>query len=460
MTVPTVEEIDLELERRSFRRWVERVRPKYLWYPHCDHLGAVLQRVAEGELKRVMIFMPPRHSKSETASRLFSGYHVDRFRDRWVGLCSYSADLAFTLSRAAQENYRHAGGTFGRAAAVDHWETGQGGGMWSAGVGGAITGKGFHLGIIDDPFKNAESAASAHNREKVVEWWQSTFYTRAEPDAAIVLINTRWHEEDLTGWLLAQELTGDSPEAWHVVSMEALKEETLPEIPPTCTLEEDPREPGEALCPERYSAARLKQIERAVGAYYFGAMYQQRPRAKDGNLFKKSWFHTCKATPWDGERVRAWDLAGTEGAGDYTVGVRMRRCPEGRFWIEDVVRGQWGPDRRDAEIKEIAARDGKEVAVWFEEEGGSAGLVQTRDLVRMLAGYDAHGQKSTGSKETRARPLAAQMGIGNVQILEGPWNKALEDELLAFPTGANDDQVDACSLAFNTLAAGGTMEFR
>src|SRR5690606_35818692 len=131
-----------------------------------------------------MVFLPPRHSKSEMFSRLFSAYYLFRNPHHFVGINSYSAELAYTLSRAARENFLEAGGSISdEAAAVKHWETSERGGLWAAGVGGPITGKGYHLGIIDDPLKNSEDAASSTIREKQKEWYASTFYTRQEPNA-------------------------------------------------------------------------------------------------------------------------------------------------------------------------------------------------------------------------------------------------------------------------------------
>src|SRR5262245_27046644 len=151
----------------SFREFVGKVNPRYRWYRHCEALAGVLQRVADGEIKRLMVFMPPRHSKSESVSRLFAAYFLYRYPQKWVGITSYSAELAYTLSRNARENYRKIGGRINEEAqAVKHWETGRGGGLWAAGVGGAMTGKGWGLGLIDDPIKNAEDAASDVIREK------------------------------------------------------------------------------------------------------------------------------------------------------------------------------------------------------------------------------------------------------------------------------------------------------
>lgn len=174
---------------QTFREFVSRVNPRYAWHRHCVELADVLQQVADGTITRLMVFLPPRHSKSETVSRLFSAYYLARFPDRWVGLTSYAADLAFTLSRHARDNYQAGGGaTRQDASAVKHWETGKGGGFWAAGVGGPITGKGGHLLIVDDPLKNAEEANSETIREKQKEWYRSTFSTRAEPGAAIIVV--------------------------------------------------------------------------------------------------------------------------------------------------------------------------------------------------------------------------------------------------------------------------------
>src|SRR5881394_2605253 len=275
----------LRTENPDFHSFVARANPRFAFYPHCELLASVLERVAVGELKRLMIFMPPRHSKSELVSRLFTAYYLRRNPTHFVGLNSYAAELAQGLSRSAREHYLHAGGKVkDDASAVKHWETIQGGGMWAAGVGGPITGKGFNLGIIDDPLKNAEEANSEIIREKQKEWYRSTFYTREEPDAAILLIQTRWNEDDLAGWLLAEEHSEtEDPENWHIICLPAIAE-PLPAFPKTCTIEADFREDGEALCPQRYDLSNLRK-KKAKGARTFDALYQQRPSAKEGYFF-------------------------------------------------------------------------------------------------------------------------------------------------------------------------------
>lgn len=438
----------------DFQAFVAIANPRFRWYKHCVKIARVLVRVANGELKRVMIFAPPRHGKSELLSRLFSAYYLSLFPDRWVGINSYAADLAYTLSRSARENYLANGHPVkDDAAAVKHWETEEGGGLWAAGVGGPITGKGFHLGIIDDPIKNAEEAASETVQKGQQDWYSSTFYTREEPDAAIVIMMTRWNEKDLCGWLLEQE-NEEEPEHWHVVSFAAIKEEEEPKLPEGCTLEPDDREPGEPLCPERYPIAKLKKIAKRIGVYFWNALYRQRPTAKEGNMFKLHQLPIVDAAPVEAKRVRYWDLGGSDSTqADYSVGCLMSKTPEGLFYIEDIERGQWSPKERNEKIKATAKADDRkfgQIPVWIEKVPGLA--VEVIDnIVRLLAGHAVHTEMARKDKETRADPLSSQCEAGNVKVLDGAWSVAFRNELTSFPHGANDDQVDAASGAFSKL---------
>lgn len=407
--------------------------------------------MALGELKRVLIQLPPRHSKSELVSRLFTAYYLRRNPSHFVGINSYSAELAYTLSRASRENFIECGGEVKEdVAAVKHWETTQGGGLWAAGVGGSITGKGFHLGLIDDPLKNAEEAASALIREKHKEWYSSTFYTRQEPDAAIVIIQTRWNEDDLTGWLLSEELEGEQPENWHVVCMPGIAEE-LQAFPDTCTVEPDIRSTGEALCPERYDEAKLSKIAARIGEYHFGALYQQRPTAKQGLFFHVDKIAMVDAAPAIGRQARGWDKAATAGGGDFTAGVKMLKGDDGLFYITDVVRGQWDTATRDRTIRQTAELDTRTCKHIGEQEPGSGGKESAENFIRLLAGFPVTTEPATNAKAVRADPFSSQLNAGNVRIVKGNWNKRFIEELRSFPHGGHDDQVDACSLAFNGL---------
>jgi predicted phage terminase large subunit-like protein len=362
-------------------------------------------------------------------------------------MASYAEGLAFTLSRNARDNYQAGGGTLSPAAwAVSQWETGKGGGMWAAGVGGGITGKGFHLGIIDDPLKDAEEAQSETIRAKIKDWYDSTFYTRQEPDASIIIIQTRWHADDLAGWLLSKE--GDEPEHWHIVDFPAIAE-PLPEFPSTCTIEPDFRQPGEALCPERYPLDKLHKIERRIGDFWWGALYQQRPRARSGGMFQRQWFDIVKAAPADIRWVRFYDQAATEAKRgndpDWTAGPKGG-VKDGVLYLADMRRMRGTPQAVEQMIAQTAALDGRGVAVYIEQEPGASG-VNTIDHYRrhVLPGFAVYGVRSTGSKMERAMPLSSAAEAHNVKLVDGPWIPAFLDEVEAFPHGAHDDQIDAAS---------------
>lgn len=418
-------------------------------------IANVLVRVATGELNRVMIFAPPRHGKSELLSRLFSAYYLSLYPERWAGINSYAAELAYTLSRNSRDNYLSSGSVMRESArAVKHWETVEGGGLWSAGVGGPITGKGFHLGIIDDPIKNAKEALSDAVQKDHQDWYPSTFYTREEPNGAIVLQATRWNEMDLPGWLLSQEAE-EEPEHWHIVCLEAIKEREPLEIPPTCTLEPDDRKVGEALCPERYPIEKLKKIEKRIGPYYWNALYRQRPAPREGGMFKLADLaHEVEAVPVEAKRVRYWDLGGSDSTkADYTVGCLLAEH-KGLYYIEDVQRGQWSPNDRNQKMKDTAQSDLNTYGViptWVEKVPGLA--VEVIDnIVKCLAGFSVRTEMAKNDKTTRADPFASQCEAQNVRVVKGSWNVSFRTELAAFPHGGNDDQVDAASGAFSKLA--------
>jgi predicted phage terminase large subunit-like protein len=436
---------------------VAQQKPKYVFSPFHEKLIEILQRVADGELRRVMIFVPPRHGKSELVSRLFSAYYLYRYPERFVGLCSYAAELAYTLSRASRANFEAMGGGLsGNASAVKHWETTVGGGLWAAGVGGPITGKGFHLGIIDDPLKNAEDAASEKIREKQKDWYASTFYTREETDAAIVVLQTRWHEDDLSGWLLSEEENGeeDERENWHIISLPAIAEEPQ-KFPNNCTVEPDFRAIGEPLWAEKRGLKKLKLIEKRIGDYFFGALFQQRPKAKEGAFFKVGHFKFVDAEP-NGLRqhCRAWDLAAST-QGDYTVGVKAAIDRQRNVYILDMVRGRWLTDDRNREMLLTANADGRQCRVRLPQDPGQAGVDQVQALTRMFSGFAVRAERPSGDKETRADSFASQVNAGNVYLLRADWNKQFIEELRAFPLGKNDDQVDAASDAFTEVTRGG-----
>jgi predicted phage terminase large subunit-like protein len=310
------------------------------------------------------------------------------------------------------------------------------------------------LGIIDDPFENWEQAQSQTFRDRVWEWWQATFRTRIWEAGSVIIVMTRWHEDDLAGRLI-----GDGAGGWTILRLPALAETQderdennrrmgLPGGQP------DPlgRAPGEALSPGRFSRAALDALKRDVGSLVWNAEYQGSPRAPEGNRFKRGWFQLVDAAPANARRVRYWDKAGTEDGGAFTAGVLMS-TDMNLFYIEDVVRGQWSAFQREATIKQVAELDARRgrVDVWIEQEPGSGGKESAEATIRNLAGFSIHAERPTGDKDVRMEPFAAQAEAGNVKLVRGAWNAAWLDEITAIPHGAYRDQGDATAGGFNKL---------
>lgn len=304
--------------------------------------------------------------------------------------------------------------------------------------------------LIDDAFSSRAEAESAAAREAVWSWYTSVARPALMPGGVVVVINTRWHQDDLCGRLLKAEEEGTG-EKWEVVSIEALCEHP----------ESDPlnRKLGEAAWPQAYPVPDLLAIKN-LDEGEFEAQYQQNPVPKEGLLFQADRVSVLPDRPKDVVRwVRAWDIAATEAAArrdpDWTVGVLVGRTPGGRYVIGDVVRLRGSPDAVQAAISQTAAIDGHGVSIRLPQDPGAAGKSYAAVLIRMLAGYDVKAAPVTGSKATRAAPLAAQVNSGNVSIVAGPWNAPFVNELRSFPAGRHDDQVDAASDAFSAVAIAG-----
>lgn len=429
---------------QPFDAWLPTVSPHLSWgWPHLAHTREQIRRLTDGEIQKLMVFEPPRHGKSEMVTIHYPAYRMERDPSLRVIVGSYNETLAARFSRRTRRIVgQRVALNRERSAAVD-WETTRGGGLRAVGVGGGITGHGGQLIIIDDPVKSRDEADSPAYRERVWDWYRDDLYTRLEPNGAIILIMTRWHQDDLAGRILASE---DGPN-WETVRLPALAEA------------DDPlgREVGAALCPERYNEAALADIRTVLGEGSFAALYQQRPMPLEGGMFKAVWFARriaeMEAGPFDA-MVRYWDRAATEGGGDYTVGVLMGRKGQ-TYAVVDVVRGQWETYAREQTIQETAARDRDrwgQVRIWLEQEPGSSGADSVRATIRNLAGHAVYAETVTGKKEARADPFAGQAAAGNVSLVKAAWNNAYIEELCLFPHGKHDDQVDASSGAFNKLA--------
>lgn len=425
---------------------------------HLELLDRLAVKLARRDIKRLIITLPPRHGKSSYISKWLAAWWLGVFPDQRVILTSYSADLAFHWSgqaRAVLEE--HGRGIFGVAPAGPQggWGIeGRQGGLRAAGVGGPITGFGADLLIADDLVKNSEEAMSETVRESTWQWWNSTAWTRMEPDGVCVQIGTRWHLDDPIGRTLKGMQEDPSSEQWTLVNLPAIAEED--EEPQPIGLG---RKQGEPLWPERFDLPVLEQIRKQLGEYFFRSLYQQSPVPPGGGMFKAEYFNQrVRAAPYHAKRVRFWDKAASEGKGCATAGVLMARSSEGNWYVEHVVWGQWEPFERDEKILATAHRDRDryqkhEPVIYAEHEPGSSGVDSYKALARKLAGFRVFPDRPTGKKEVRAEPWASQCAAKNVYIVDdGTWDVAgYVEEHVCFPFGKLMDRVDGSSGAFGKL---------
>jgi predicted phage terminase large subunit-like protein len=386
--------------------------------------------------------MPPRHGKTALVTIRYAAFRLERDPTLRIIIGAYNQDLAEFFSRQIRRIITDRGVALSpEMKNVGDWETAAGGGVKAAGVGSGVTGRGGDLIIIDDPIKSREEAESPAYRERCWNWYTNDIYTRLEPGGAIILIQTRWHDDDLAGRVQASESGQDFVNL--TLAARALENDVLG------------RELDEPLWPDRYDGDALDDIEQTLGPYAFGALYQQTPHPREGGMFQKEWLQNriinFGELPPMVALVRYWDKSGGTVKSDYTAGVLMGRGRDGRFYVIDVVRVRALPDVRRREMRAAAVRDGRRVKVWIESEGGSAGKESVASDVKALRGFSAFGDPATGSKEVRAEPFAAQCAVGNVFLVRAGWNDAYIDELAAFPRGRFDDQVDGSSGAFSKV---------
>jgi predicted phage terminase large subunit-like protein len=421
---------------------------------------AALDDVARGLLKRLMIFTQPRVGKTEAVSRRFPAFMFGKNPDCNVIATSYSDDLARANNRDVQriitsDQYpllfpnTRIGSTRSQSGVKnsDEFEVvGHRGVYKSAGVGGGITGRGFNIGLIDDPIKSREEADSKTYRERLWEWYNAVFYTRrANDDAAIILVQTRWHHDDLAGRLLAQNAS-----EWTVVRFEAIKETN---DAPNKYNAYDKRAYGDVLWPDLFSSEAMADTQKQLGTFNFASLYQQRPVPRSGNMFKTDRIKIIDNLPASDvvKSVRYWDKAGSSGKGCLSAGVLMCELRDRRYVVADVTAGQWSSLERETRMLQAARIDGRKTKIFYEQEPGSGGKESAESSARNLRGFIAKADRVTGAKDSRAEPFAAQVEAGNVMVLNRPWTKDYLDELEMYPNGKFLDRTDASAGAFNKL---------
>jgi len=426
---------------------------------HHRFLIGKLEAVERGEIKRLMVFMPPGSAKSSYASIGFPPWYLGRNPRHNVIGGSHTGDLAEHFGRrtrniVSSEAYRRifGWGLNPESKSVKRWEPESGGEYYASGVGGSVTGRRADLIIIDDPVKGREDADSLRIRDKTWDWYTNDLRTRLKPGGAIILIQTRWHEDDLSGRILPEKYEGQSGrieardgEIWEVVCFpaQAEAEDVLG------------REPGEWLWPEWFRPEELEQQRRTLGERGWAALYQQRPSPETGLYFKREWIqYYDKAPPLDHMRIyAASDYAVTEGGGDYTVHGIFGVAPDERIYVLDWWRQQTSSDKWVEAFCDLAEK--WQPIGWAEENGQilkSIGPFLKKRMQEMGV-YTARFQfTSSTDKPSRAQSIRGRMAQGMLFFpRNAPYTPALVSELMTFPAGTNDDQVDTLSLIGRVL---------
>ncbi len=394
-----------------------------------------------------MVFMPPRHGKSEFISRYSTAWILGKFPDTRIILASYEADFAATWGRKARDLLEEHGPSLfgirvsGKSSAANRWDIeGHEGGMITAGVNGPITGKGADIGIIDDPVKNDQEAMSVTYQERTYEWYKSTFRTRLQRDGAIILIMTRWNENDLAGKLLAaQEEDG---EKWEVVNLPAIAEEG----------DLLGRDPGQPLCPDLFTIEALRSIEKAVGSFWWASLYQQRPSPAEGGILKRNWWQYYRQTPdrFD-EVIQSWDMAFKDTkTADFVVGQVWGRKGADKYLL-DQVRDRMDFPATVQAVRSLSAKWPQARNKLVEDKANGPAVIAT--LKNEIPGLIAVNPE--GGKVVRAQAASPDIEAGNVYLPDpsvAPWVHDFIEECAAFPNGANDDQVDAMTQALIRFA--------
>lgn len=423
-----------------------------LWIP-APHLMYVSLRIAIGISKgngRIIVSLPPRHGKSRISSVGTSTWALDKWPEKQIIITSYGADLSEEFSGAVRDQiatnpHKLSVRLRKDSNRVDRFRTTHNGGMLAVGTGGGITGKGADILFVDDYIKDHEAARSHIQREFTWNWFTSTAFTRLEPNGSIIIVATRWDEDDLVGRLLEHEGTVENGGKWEYIRIPAIAE-------PNDILG---RPVGTALFPERYNLEALLQWREILGTKVFDALYQQDPRSNESRLADRAWIQLCTELPnpnllaW----CRVWDLAATQGGGDYTTGGLHALDVETRMVFHaQMIRKQLSPKNVEKLVRETAELDGPSVPIYIEQEPGSSGVALVSHYANnVLKGYKVKGVPTTKAKAIRAQPYLAGAEFGRVWILKGPWNETFLKEFDHFPTGEYDDQVDNGAIAWEVL---------
>lgn len=424
-----------------------KLNPQWIAAPHLSYISVrIATAIARGN-GRLLISVPPRHGKSELITKYTTVWCLEQFPQWNTILATYGAELSTDFGRQVRDIIQDNEDLLSARIRADakrtgNWRTEQGGGMMAVGVGGAITGRGGNVLLLDDYIKEIKEALSKAHKDFLWDWFKSTFYTRLEPGGTIIIIATRWAPDDIHGRILADPVIG---KGWDYIEI------------PAIAYEDDllGRAPGAALFPERYNIDALNEIKDTLGTYFFNALYQQRPIDDENALTSAGWLQVVDMLPpiTNAPQARVWDLAATEGGGDYTVGTHaIGDKNNSTMYITNVVRRRLSPKGVENLVRQTALADGVETTIYIEQEPGASGkqLVEHyKDNV--LPEFNVVACSHNDGKLARAQPFLAAAEAGRVKLLRGAWNEDFISEFASFPGGDHDDQVDTGAEAYKRL---------
>lgn len=444
---------------REFWEVVVPETPVWNWHIRylCDELQRMAERVFRGLPKEydLVVNISPGSTKSTIVSIMFPAWLWTRMPSCRVISASYAHSLATELSRKSRdviksEKYQQ---TFpGVQIREDQDAKGffvntRGGDRYAFGVGGAVTGKHGHFLIVDDPL-DPNRAFSDAELKAANRWMEETLPSRKVDKSIVptILIMQRLHENDPTGARLEK---ADRVPVRHICLPAELTDNVKPSFLRDFYV-------NGLMDPDRLGYDVLAEAE-VNGQFSYASQYLQTPIPRGGAMFDPDKIQVDAPPRFFVKIARFWDKAGTAGGGAFTAGVKIGVDVQGKYWILDVVRGQWDSYTREDMIRRTAEMDGRQVHVGVEQEPGSGGKDSALATVRRLAGFVARAVrvgKGDGDKEARADPFSAQVNGGNVWMVKAPWNATYLDELRFFPRSKYKDQVDASSGAFNMIAGG------
>jgi predicted phage terminase large subunit-like protein len=434
----------------SFLDFCRYVWPEMIVGAHHKKIAAALDRVVSGECKRLMIAMPPRHGKSQMGSYLFPAYLMGKKPDSKLIVGSHTAELAQRFGRmirnlVADERYKELFPDFLLSAdskAAGRWDTSHGGEAFFIGKGGAMTGRGGNVVILDD-ILDEQDALSNTAMENTWEWYQSGPRQRLQPNGTIIVINTRWKTDDLSGRLL--KLQGSiKSDKWEILEFPAI----LPS--------------GGPLWPEYWKLEELEAVKHTIGLQKWNAQWQQTPTADEGAILKREWWQRWKPEepPLVEYIIQSYDTAySKKETADYSVittwGVFVPDQDSGpNIILLDVKKGRWD----FPELKRIAREEYK---AWNPDnvliEAKATGITLQQELRRVgipVTMYSPGGRRAGQDKVARANAIAPILESGMVWAPETEWADELIEECAAFPNGDHDDMVDSTTQALMRFRAG------